>query len=184
MNKKFKHFKHKEKKMKNITKKIVILLLTLIVMISCKGTPEALNEQDASLNITVIQGSFADVIGKELILTGLYINGENTGFDRNALATEGFAEGYTLRFDEERFGGAGAPNRYFGTFSLGEDDSISISPAAATLMAALFEPEVLKEHEFFAWLQNTYKWNITGGNLELHSKADDGTEAVLVFAAE
>jgi hypothetical protein len=49
-------------------------------------------------------------------------------------------------------------------------------------MAPLREPEYLKEQEFFAYLQNTTKWNVVDKNLELQSTGADGTAAVLVFA--
>jgi hypothetical protein len=48
-------------------------------------------------------------------------------------------------------------------------------------MAPLREPEKLKEQNFFAYLQNTVKWNLAGGNLELYSTEEDGTGVVLVF---
>jgi heat shock protein HslJ len=88
---------------------------------------------------------------------------------------------FTLRFDMERVNGIGAPNRYFAPYLLADKQGIAIKTIAQTQMAALFEPEELKEHAFFVYLQNTRRWNLVRGNLELYSQGTDGTEAVLVF---
>jgi heat shock protein HslJ len=61
---------------------------------------------------------------------------------------------------------------------------MSIKNVAATLMAPIREPEKLKERDFFTYLQNTYRWTISKGNLELSTRGENGAEAVLVFALE
>ena len=96
--------------------------------------------------------------------------------DRSKLAADGFGEAFTLRFDEERISGAGAPNRYIAPYTLSGSQAITFGMIAATLMAAIFEPDEFKEHEYFTLLQNVSRWNITGENLELFSG-----ETVLVF---
>ncbi|MCL2879838.1 MAG: hypothetical protein FWF29_06310, partial [Treponema sp.] len=53
---------------------------------------------------------------------------------------------------------------------------------AGTMMAPLWEPEKLKEQDYFTYIQNAYKWSFTkDGTLELSSKNADGTEVVLVY---
>jgi len=48
-------------------------------------------------------------------------------------------------------------------------------------MLAIREPEKLKEHDFFVYIQNVTKWNFVKENLELYSTGENGAEAVLVF---
>ncbi|MCL2269876.1 MAG: META domain-containing protein [Treponema sp.] len=124
---------------------------------------------------------FSDVQNKDWNLSEIRIKPENITIDRAKLAETGFKEAFTLRFDKERVNGIGAPNRYFAPYLLTEKQGITIKTVAKTLMAAIIEPEGLTEHQFFIYLQNAVKWNLVKGNLELHSKAEDGTEAVLVF---
>jgi heat shock protein HslJ len=108
---------------------------------------------------------------------------ENITFNRNKLVEEGFKDIFTLRFDKERVSGIGAPNHYFAPYTLPDNkQAITIKTIAQSQMAPLREPEYLKEHEFFAYLQNTTRWNIAGKNLELYTADKDGAAAVLVFA--
>jgi heat shock protein HslJ len=108
--------------------------------------------------------------------------GKDIIFQRSMLTQEELKDVFTLRFDAERVSGAGHPNRYFAPYTLTEKQGIDIKPMAGTLMAPLFEPEQLKEREFFAYLENTDQWNLVKGNLELRSKDDKGAEVVLVFS--
>jgi heat shock protein HslJ len=103
-------------------------------------------------------------------------------FNRSTLQTDGFGEIFTLRFDSERVNGIAAPNRYVAPYKQADKHALSIQPAAGTQMAPHNAPERLKEHDFFIYLQNTYKWEIIGGNLELFCKSGAGDEAVLIFA--
>jgi heat shock protein HslJ len=120
------------------------------------------------------------VLDKEWHLSAVRLNAKTIVIDRNALA-EYFDEIFTLHFSEGRLSGVGAPNRYFGPYTLADRQAISIGALASTLMAAFREPEELKEHEFFAYLQNVTRWNLAGENLYLYSRGDDGREAILVF---
>ena len=49
-------------------------------------------------------------------------------------------------------------------------------------MASFREPEKLKEHDFFAYLQNIYEWKKADENLELISKTQDNGEVILIFS--
>ena len=170
--------------MKNIVKSLVLFVLVFFVITGCNGTPKSGDEIDSNLNVDLIQGNFTDVQNKDWLLVELRIDGTDIGFNRSALAEEGFAEMYTLSFIEDRLSGVGAPNRFFAQYSLKDGNNISISAIAGTLMATFLEPEKLKEHEFFGWLQNAYKWRLSGDNFELFSKADNGAEAIMVFSAK
>jgi heat shock protein HslJ len=127
--------------------------------------------------------NFSDVTGKEWRLAEIRTEPENIVFDRNKLTEEGFADIFTLNFNNGQISGKGAPNRYFAPYELvsAKDVNISIKAVAGTLMAPIVEPEKLKEREFFAYLQNIRKWNIVNGNLELTTKGSDDREAVMVF---
>ncbi|MDR0601292.1 MAG: META domain-containing protein [Treponema sp.] len=143
------------------------MIAALAAMGACAGSPK-----------------FSDVLGKEWRLIEIRTEPSNIVFDRSKLTAEGFGEIFTLNFDAGRISGTGAPNRYFAPYEPGtdKDRTISIENVAGTLMAPVVEPEKLKEKEFFAYLQNTGKWNISNGNLELSTKGSDGREAVMVFA--
>jgi heat shock protein HslJ len=136
-----------------------------------------------ALALAACAPKFSDVTEKEWRLAEIRTEPENIVFDRNKLADEGFAGIFTLNFNTGRISGKGAPNRYSAPYELtsSKDANISIKPVAGTLMAPLVEPEKLKEREFFAYLQNTQKWDIVNGNLELTTKGPDGRKAVMVF---
>jgi len=129
---------------------------------------------------------FSDVIDKNWKLIEIRSRtesafGKDVIFQRSMLTQESPKDIYTLKFDAERVSGAGCPNRYFAPYDLAEKQAIDIKQVAGTLMLALFEPEQLKEREFFAYLENADQWNLVKGNLELRSKNDKGAEVVLVF---
>jgi heat shock protein HslJ len=145
---------------------ILVVFLTLCAA-SCKSAP-----------------NFADVSGKEWKLIEVQVKNKNIGFDRSALAAEGFGDIFTLKFDTERISGAGAPNRYFAPYTLDKNQAISIKTIAGTLMAPLRQPEKLKEHDYFMYLENSYKWDLAGGKLELLTKAEDSSETKMIFSFE
>jgi heat shock protein HslJ len=125
---------------------------------------------------------FSDVTGKEWKLIEVRIDNKNINFNRATLVNEGFGEIFTLNFDAQNISGVGAPNRYSAPYTLDKNQSISVKLARATLMAPIREPEKLKEHDFFSYIQNASSWNLAGQNLELRSKTESGSEVVLVFS--
>jgi len=127
---------------------------------------------------------FSDAIGTELRLLEVHIDGtfgREIIFDRRTLTREGDGKIFTIKFDGQIVSGTGAPNLYSAPYTLGDDQSISIMPMRSTLMASLFEPEKLPEHQFFGYMQNANKWQFVDGNLELLSRTEDGREVRLVF---
>jgi heat shock protein HslJ len=156
--------------MKSLQKQIASLFLAIIAsspwgVCACKSAPK-----------------FSDVSGKEWLLVEVRTKDENIKFDRKKLASEGFKIIFTLKFDKERLSGIGAPNRYTAPYSLGENRAISVQAVAGTMMAAIREPEKVKERDFFAYLQNASKWDLVKGKLELYTQDANGEEAVLIFA--
>jgi heat shock protein HslJ len=128
--------------------------------------------------------NFKDVQGKEWSLLEIKSQGKTVSIDRKKLEAV-FANGaFTISFDEggeSRVSGIGAPNRYFGPYTVGGNNELSIGTLASTMMAALFEPEDLKEHEFFDYLSKVKRWNLNSGKLELYSSDSAGAEIVLTF---
>jgi hypothetical protein len=49
-------------------------------------------------------------------------------------------------------------------------------------MASIWQPEKLREHDYFVYMQNAYKWNIADKKLELFTKDETGKEVKLVFS--
>ena len=110
--------------------------------------------------------------------------GKDVIFNRRMLTQESLKDVFTLRFDAERVSGAGCPNRYVAPYTLAENQAINIQPIAGTLMLALFEPEQLKESEFFAYLEKADKWELVKGNLRLRSTNEKGLAVLLVFSSD
>jgi len=121
------------------------------------------------------------IIGHEWKLIQVYLNDEDTQFSRSALPAEP-ENLFTLKFDSKNISGVGMPNLYSAPYTQGKDQSLSISLMRATMMASLFQPENITEHNFFIYLQNAQSWKIVDNNLEILSKAQDGVEVKLVFS--
>jgi len=150
--------------MKNLLFAIVSIA---IMLIGCAGTP------------SVASADFSGVTGNEWKLIEVRVNGVNTGFNRNSLAS---GDAFTLNFHAENISGVGAPNRYSAPYSLGEGSTITIMVVRATLMAPILEPDGLREHNFFGYVQNVYRWNLANNNLVLNSRTENGNEVILVFS--
>jgi len=127
--------------------------------------------------------SFSSIKNKDWGLIAVRTTPENITFERAKLVEEGFGDIFTLRFETDRAGGIGAPNRYTAPYTASGKQDLTIQTLAITLMAPLREPEKLKEKDYFAYLQNTSTWNLVNKNLELHTKKENDTEAVLVFTS-
>ena len=124
---------------------------------------------------------FATVERGEWILEEVRTQGRTIVMDRVRLEAQGLGEVYTIQFQEGRVLGMGAPNRFFGPYTSGTGRSLAIGDLASTLMAAIIEPEGLRESEYFGFLSRVNRWGIHEGKLELYSTNSDGAEAVLVF---
>jgi heat shock protein HslJ len=151
--------------MKQYAKVPVLVVIAILSFAACKSGPK-----------------FSDVTGKDWNLIEVQVKPHNIDFDRGKLVEEGFGDIFTLRFDTERVNGVGAPNHYFAPYTLENNQAITISAVSGTTIVPLHEPEKLKEHDFFFYLQNTARWNLKDGNLELHTKGEDDAEVILIFA--
>jgi heat shock protein HslJ len=151
-------------------KLILTAVIIAVLAVNCKST--------AGLT------DISDALGKDWKLIEVRVNNRNTEFDRKTLVRDGFGEIFTLKIDAENISGVGAPNRYSAPYTVSEEDPLAVTIAVvrSTLMAPIHHPEKLKEHEFFIYIQNTYKWGLSSGKLELHSKTGSGAEVVMVFS--
>ena len=147
--------------------KIAVLILAVLNLpIACKSAPQFSVVQDKDWYLVEVRHLPEDIV-----------------FNRHTLEEEGFAAIFTIRFDntDQRVNGIGAPNNYFAPYTLADKQGITIKTIASTLMFAIHEPEKLKERDYFTYLQNTTRWSLTDGNLELYSTGEDGVEALMTF---
>ena len=151
-----------------------VALITTI-LIGCASAP-----QRAGLTGSVALAD-NELAGKEWKLTEVRINGVSTGFNRSDLAQSGYTDAFTLSFEAEMLGGLGAPNRYSAPYTLKTGNQITISLIRATLMAPLREPDKLREHDYFGYLQNAVSWNFVNNNLQINSKTEDGKTVILIY---
>jgi len=150
---------------------LAALIITATAVTSCAGAP------------ALATADFSQVEGIEWSLVELRRGTEIIRIDREAFAALDIGEAYSLTFEDGRVSGMGAINRFFGPFTLGEGSDLSIGHMASTMMAALFEVECLREHEYFAYLSNVTSWSVNEQNLYLRTSSEDGNEAILVFAS-
>jgi len=124
---------------------------------------------------------FKDAAGKEWILSELRSGGQTVTMDRVKLAADNLGGVYTITFNEGQINGMGAPNRFFGPYTLGVGNTLSIGNVASTMMFAFKEPDGLKESEYFSYLSKVDRWNLRSGKLELYSRDSAGLEAIMFF---
>jgi len=124
---------------------------------------------------------FKDVQGKEWTLLEIKSQGKTVSIDRKKLEAGNMGSAFTINFAEDRVNGVGAPNRYFGPYTVDSNNTLSIGLLASTMMAALFEPEGLKENEFLDYLSKAKHWDIRSKKLRLYSVNSAGADTVLIF---
>jgi heat shock protein HslJ len=142
------------------------LILPAIVFVSCAGGAQFKNAQ-----------------GKEWTLQQIKSQGKTVRIDRKRLEANNMSGVFTINFEENRVSGMGAPNRYFGPYTV-DNDKLNIGELASTMMAAFYEPEELKEREFFDYLSKASRIKIKSGKLELYSVNNAGAETVLIFESK
>ena len=164
-------------------KKIFVLALFAVWILGYDSTLKAAAiREDKTDDRRVSNSADGTITGKEWKLIGVRINNSDTGFNRDTLSREEFAQFFTVHFDADIASGTGAPNRYSAPYTLGDNQSISIMMMRSTMMASFFQPDNLTEHDFFTYMQNSYEWKLVNNNLELRSKTADGGAVLLVFS--
>jgi len=158
-------------------KKTTVLMFCTALMLPAIMAPLCVSGMPAQE-----QGAdFKDVAGKEWILSEVTGSGKTVTMDRVKLIADNLGGVYTITFNEGQVAGMGAPNRYFGPYTLGGGNSLSLGNVASTMMLAFREPDGLSEREYFDYLSKITHWNLRAGMLELVSQDSSGREAVLVY---
>ena len=165
--------------MKVVSKLLVLVVITALTLCSCGSAPKSL---DAAGEVLAEFHEFSEITGIDWMLAMVKTESQNKMVNRESSDLKRFDAIFTLRFDAEMVSGVGAPNRFSAPYTAGDNQEISVKLVRSTLMAPLFEPEILKEHEYFNYLQNAYKWNLSGERMELYTKNADGAGIILVFS--
>jgi heat shock protein HslJ len=129
----------------------------------------------------------SEIQGKDWKLSEVRSGSNTVRIDRS---NSGDTNIYSIRFASEgRVNGTAAPNLYFGPYTSGERNSLTIGATAestgilaSTRMASLFEREDLKEQEYFNYLNKVKSWALKNGKLELYTSAENGSQVVLIFS--
>lgn len=150
------------KKYKTIQKHFLVVFLIL----ACVMSAAASGSKDIN-----------DIRNRDWILTEVKINSVTTQLVRPQALTES----YTLRFEADRLSGIGAPNRYFGPYTAGPDNSLTIGAAASTMMASFIEVDGIKEGEYFAYLAKVTKWYMWDNTLLLYTSNQSGAPVILIY---
>jgi heat shock protein HslJ len=154
-----------------------ILSVSVLMIIACTVVGAAGIAEERRASPPENQGgNISDIQGKEWVLEEIRTSSATVRIDRPENT-----EAFTIRFEADRVGGTGWPNHYFGPYTAGAGNSLSIGNMASTMMMAFFEIEGLNEREFFAYLANVKSWEIQNGKLELTASGQNGEAAVLVF---
>ncbi|MDR0402824.1 MAG: META domain-containing protein [Treponema sp.] len=126
------------------------------------------------------QAAVASIAGKEWKLLELRKGTAVTVIDRGRLERDGFGDLFTINFGE-RVTGKAAPNRFVAPYQAGANNALAIQPPAGTLMASIYDPERIREEDYFQYLINVKSWKLVRNRLELYSSDSDGRETVLVY---
>ena len=153
--------------MEGIMKKLIVSFFVALSLIGCASGSNS---------------NVGDFKGKEWKLVEVWIDNKNINFDRKELVSHKADHIFTLNFDAENISGTGAPNRYSAPYSIDEKQVISVKPLRSTQMASLWQPEKLREYDFFIYMQNLSELAINSGRLELTSKTENGRAVKLVFS--
>jgi heat shock protein HslJ len=167
--------------MKKIVVAFALGLSATLILAACATKNDGATTSDATIRQGETVQSFAEVQGKVWALEEIMTESGNIIVNRRKLEADGMGDVFTLQADAERISGKGSPNLYFSPYSLGEDQEISISPIAGTLMMSLVESEGLQEWEYYHYLEQANQWLLTGNRLELWSETAEGDPAILIF---
>ena len=141
----------------------------------CGCNPDAVKETD-----------LAYILGREWKLIAVYVGdtfAREIHFDRAKLSRDNFGDIYTLKFTPEQISGKGNPNNYSAPYSILEAGKvITVQPMSSTNAYSSFYPDRLKETDYFAYMQNAFRWELNSNRkLLLHSKSEDGFDVQLTF---
>ena len=142
---------------------------------ACGCNPEAVKETDLSY-----------ILGREWKLVAAHVNDtfpREIHFDRARLLKDNFGDIYSLKFTPEQMSGKGNPNNYASSYTITEvGKAITLLGWTNTDAYSSFYPDRLKEKDYFTYMQNAYRWELSSAKkLLLHSKTADGFDVQLTF---
>ena len=153
---------------------LAVFMMPAITFLSCTGGAAASGDSGAVFN---------DVKGKEWVLTEIRSAGNTVLIDRKKYEADNMENYFTISFNDSRVNGVGAPNRYFGPYTIDSGRKLTLGNMASTLMAAFKEPDELKEYRYYGYLSDITRWDLRNGKLELYSSNSAGAEVVLVYTS-
>jgi len=89
---------------------------------------------------------------------------------------------YNVKFQKGRLIGVGADNSCFATYTVGEDNALSIGKIVSSRVVPLFEMRNFTEREYFLCLEKVNRWDLREGKLELHTYDKNSVKIILVFS--
>jgi heat shock protein HslJ len=158
------------------------MIFLLVLSCASGGAAESTSKSRSSESVTATDSTenpptpSSEIQGKDWILEEVRINSTTVRINR-----PNNIQCFTLRFDAERISGIGHPNRYFGPYTGGEGNSLSIGNMGSTMMASFIEIDGLNENEYFAYLAKAKSRVIRNGKLELTCSGKNGEAVVLVY---
>jgi len=95
--------------------------------------------------------------------------------------TNGSKSIYNIKFQKGRLIGTGADNSCFSSYTVGEDNAISIEKIISSRVVPLFEMRTFTEREYFLSLEKVDRWTLIDGKLELHTYDKNNVRIILIF---
>jgi heat shock protein HslJ len=160
------------------------MIFLLVLSCATGGAAENTSKSRTSESVSATDADSAgdpltpssEIQGKDWILEEVRTNSATVRINR-----PNNIECFTLRFETERISGIGHPNRFFGPYTAGEGNSLSIGTMGSTKMASFIEIEGLTENEYFSYLSKAKSRVIRNGKLEITSSGKNGEALVLVY---
>jgi hypothetical protein len=121
------------------------------------------------------------ITGKEWKLSEVRLPGKTMLVDRNKLTAEKMGDLFTFTIDNSRISGKAAPNRYTSMYQAGPNNALTIQAPISTLMASIYDPERIREREYFLYISRVKSWKLNQGKLELYTTDASNKEVVLVY---
>jgi hypothetical protein len=121
------------------------------------------------------------ITGKEWKLSEVRLPGKTILVDRNKLTADKMGDLFTFTVDNSRISGKAAPNRYTSVYQAGANNALTIQPPISTLMASIYDPERIREREYFQYISRVKSWKLNQGKLELYTTDASNKEVVLVY---
>ena len=170
-------------------KKLISLVLAVLLIssftIGCASTNTAPCNCGCDCSRGIGESDLSYVMGKEWKLIQVHVNdtfSREVLFDRKTLSKEDAGNIFILKLEKEMLSGTAAPNNYTGPYTVNEvEKTITVMPMRTTLMASIWQPEKLREQDYFTYLNNAYKWSVSNGRLLINSKTAEGKEIVLTY---